>query len=78
MDIDLRMSLAVDVYSFGIMLWELWFRMVPYADTQMSKIVSHVKRGKRLPFIDLPDEMPLSTSLKILICLLYTSDAADE
>ena len=45
-----------DVYSFGINLWELWTRKVPYGKLQpMQVAVAVMSKGKRP---DVPDDMP--------------------
>ena len=45
-----------DVYSFGINLWELWTRKVPYRKLHpMQVAVAVMSKGKRP---DIPDDMP--------------------
>jgi hypothetical protein len=59
--------LAADVYALGVLLWQLWFRAAPYEGFDAARIVKHVKRRKRLPFVDAPGEAPIPASLRALI-----------
>jgi len=45
------------VYSFGIILWELYYRKVPFSDMSTFEIPLHVIEGKRPP---LTKELPRS------------------
>ncbi|CAE7601951.1 CTR1 [Symbiodinium sp. KB8] len=38
---------ASDVYSFGLLLWEMLFRAVPYGDFSIAQIVAAVGHGRR-------------------------------
>lgn len=42
----------VDVYSFGIVLWELFSRLPPWSDvTSVWQITERVHKGQRLPIL---------------------------
>jgi serine/threonine protein kinase len=49
--------LAVDVYAMGVIMWQLWFREVPFEGKAVHKIMSMVTRGKRPP-MDKGDDLP--------------------
>jgi len=45
---DASYSLKVDVYSFGIVLWELWERQVPFMEyTSRFDMMDAIRKGKR-------------------------------
>jgi len=41
--------LAADMYAFGFLLWELWFRATPFSHQSSAMIKAHVGNGRRLP-----------------------------
>ena len=41
--------LAADMYAFGFLLWELWFRALPFSHQSSTMIKAHVSKGRRLP-----------------------------
>lgn len=45
-----------DVYSYGIILWELWTRLMPFHDVETFSVPVLVSRGERP---DVPKDMPL-------------------
>lgn len=49
--------LAIDVYAMGVIMWQLWFRQVPFDGKAIHKIMSMVTRGKRPP-LDKGDDLP--------------------
>ena len=49
-----RASEKVDVYSFGILLWELWTGLYPYADMPEQAVMYGIMFGNLRP--DIPDE----------------------
>jgi serine/threonine protein kinase len=51
-----RYSVKVDVYSFGMVLWELWERRLPFSDmTSRFDIIDAIREGKRP---DISDNCP--------------------
>ena len=52
--------LAVDVYATGVILWQLWFKEVPYFGIKLHKLLGKVTRGKRPPFEPGTDELDAS------------------
>lgn len=64
----------VDVYSYGVMLWEMATRRVPYGEMSQAAIFDHViTHGLRLPF---PNN--ISESLKQLIIRCWSQDPNDR
>ncbi|PKY28487.1 hypothetical protein RhiirB3_473961 [Rhizophagus irregularis] len=41
-------TIQCEIFSFGMLLWELAFRKVPYRDMEISEIQKHVLSGKRI------------------------------
>ena len=39
--------LAVDIYAIAVILWQLWFKQVPYSGKGVHQIITFVMRGKR-------------------------------
>jgi hypothetical protein len=58
---------AGDVYSLGLTLWQLWFRLEPFAGQSPEHIAHHVRRGKRLPLHGIPDAPPMPEALRLII-----------
>jgi serine/threonine protein kinase len=54
---DLHYSRKVDVFSFGIILWEIWLRRIPFQDLT-EPVVDVIGRGERPP-ISIHDNIPL-------------------
>ena len=50
----------VDVYSFGIIIWEIWARTQPYKDMDVSQVINYVVNENGRPDLDLikKEEMP--------------------
>lgn len=40
-------TLSADVYSFGLLLWEMLYRAVPYGDYSIAQIICMVGHGRR-------------------------------
>jgi len=64
--------LAVDVYAMGVIMWQLWFREVPFEGKAVHKIMSMVTRGKRPP-MDKGDDLP-PTALAELINMCWVQE----
>jgi hypothetical protein len=58
--------LAVDVYALSIILWQLWFKRLPFEGKSIHKIISWVGKGKRLK-LDLDNHPSPPEPLKVLI-----------
>jgi serine/threonine protein kinase len=41
-------SRKVDVYAFGVLLWEMFVRRLPFGGWRVEDIVRHVSAGRRL------------------------------
>lgn len=48
-------SKASDIFSFGIVLWELFERKIPYMGISNSEVIEKVTKGYRMPK---PDDFP--------------------
>ncbi|PKC08331.1 kinase-like protein [Rhizophagus irregularis] len=50
---------ACEMFSFGMLLWELSFNRVPYKDMEYDEIIEHVMSGKRetLDFVNCPRDI---------------------
>ncbi|RIA82661.1 kinase-like domain-containing protein [Glomus cerebriforme] len=42
-----KFSSKCDIFSFGMLLWEIAFDVIPYKDWSYTNIIDHVKAGKR-------------------------------
>ncbi|CAB5189772.1 unnamed protein product [Rhizophagus irregularis] len=42
-----KFSSKCDIFSFGMLLWEIAFDVIPYRDWSYTNIIDHVKAGKR-------------------------------
>lgn len=69
--------LAVDVYAIGIIMWQLWFRSVPFSGKSVHKILSSVCKGKR-PSLDHDPEDPLPLSLAALVQECWSQEQEDR
>lgn len=61
-------SKSVDVFAFGIMLWELVARAVPFAGWRPADIRDGVLRGERPPLSRLPGDTPSAVTDLIVAC----------
>ena len=48
-------STKVDVWSFGVLLWELWTRQVPFAGLTNHELIHRIQNGRLLEW---PDKTP--------------------
>ncbi|GBC02485.1 hypothetical protein RclHR1_04650002 [Rhizophagus clarus] len=44
---DVPYTVQCEIFSFGMLLWELAFQRIPYKDMEISEIQKHVLSGKR-------------------------------
>ncbi|KAM9853192.1 ankyrin repeat and protein kinase domain-containing protein 1 [Aulostomus maculatus] len=49
---------AFDVYSFGIIIWEILTQQKPYSGWSVTTVLLHVSHGKRLCLEMIPEERP--------------------
>lgn len=66
---DSLLSKATDVYSFGVILWELYCGHRPYAGMSHGQIIHQITSGKAL---ELPNKSP--PGLKELVAQCMASD----
>ncbi|OHS99760.1 TKL family protein kinase [Tritrichomonas foetus] len=65
---------SVDVYSFGMVLWEMLTRQIPFSDLEAAQVIFHVAIMKSRPFIG--DETP--EPLKKLIERCWAQEPEDR
>ncbi|RIB24353.1 kinase-like domain-containing protein [Gigaspora rosea] len=46
-DNPVRYTFKCEIFSFGMMLWEIAFEKIPYTNMEMNKIKEHVLKGNR-------------------------------
>lgn len=66
-----RCSEKVDVWSFGIVLWELLTREPPFRDLEQNSIIFSVGSGKLQPLI--PSTCPNGFKLIMQMCWKFTA-----
>ena len=66
-------SEASDVYSFAIVMWEIWSRQVPWSGLKPVQIMRKVDKGERPP---VPAGMP--AELRELMVRAWAHDAAER
>ena len=66
-------SEASDVYSFAIVMWEIWSRQVPWSGLRPMQIMKKVDKGERPP---IPAGMP--RDLRDLMVRAWAHDAAER
>lgn len=49
---DERYTFKCEIFSYGMLLWELGAQRFPYKNMEMKEIMSHVKSKKRETFED--------------------------
>jgi|GEM_PF-3783395 len=62
---NLPCSTLSDIYSFGVILWELFARKLPFSDADNQEIIRRVRRGEREP---IPEETPVTYAKLIRGC----------
>jgi len=70
--IDVPYSSSIDVYSFAIVLWELFSGKVPFKELQVEDPIKAIVGGYRPPLDFLPPDLP-----KEIITMITTSWQAD-
>jgi len=74
--LSLRMiSRACDVWSFGITLWEMIERQIPYEGIPTLEVVKYVQNGNRLPR---PTKVPIPDSLWELMLSCWNEVPAER
>eukprot|EP00878_Enallax_costatus_P010057 GHUV01010498.1.p1 GENE.GHUV01010498.1~~GHUV01010498.1.p1 ORF type:complete len:719 (+),score=216.73 GHUV01010498.1:179-2335(+) len=68
---DGKMSKAVDVWSFGVVLWEMYMGRAPYAGLSHSQVLHTVGSGKGLP---MPTDAPAGFIELLSACLSRTPE----
>lgn len=43
---------ALDMYALGVIMWQLWFKEVPYANKGIHQLINHVMKGNRPPLTE--------------------------
>ena len=66
-------SEASDVYSFAIVMWEIWSRQVPWSGLRPMQIMKKVDKGERPP---IPAGMP--AELRELMVRAWAHNAAER
>jgi serine/threonine protein kinase len=67
-------TMAADVYSFGIVMWEIVTRQLPFENYEFNyEVLDAVKRGERLP---LPSSCP--SEMEILIKDCWKADPCER
>lgn len=61
-------SEAADVYSFGVIIWEIIFQVSPWAGEHTMNIVYKVTRGLRPPITNMPPHTPKHISAIMETC----------
>jgi serine/threonine protein kinase len=73
--------LAVDVYAVAVILWQLWFKITPFAGKSVHKIIALAMKGKRPPLQPSPADgvdashPPLPPALASLVAACWAQDA---
>jgi serine/threonine protein kinase len=68
-------SVKTDVYSYGVTLWEMITRKVPFADMDYTQVAINVHRGLRLP---IPSDAPQPFAELMRECWAQAPDARPD
>ena len=72
---DDHYTIKVDVYSFGIILFETITNSIPFQEQNDNSIIANVTKGKRPQF---PENVPIPPSLKNLIQRCWDGNAKNR
>ena len=67
-----------DVYSVGLLLWELWFRRPPFEGEETAKLLDAVTSKRRPPLMGVPGVAPPPEALAELIELCWAPNPKDR
>ena len=67
-----------DVYSVGLLLWELWFRRPPFEGEETAKLLDAVSSKRRPPLMGVPGAAPPPEALAELIELCWAPNPKER
>jgi serine/threonine protein kinase/ABC-type branched-subunit amino acid transport system substrate-binding protein len=60
-----------DIFSYGVILWELVFRKKPWEGVHSMKVIQQVGAGKRLALTNVPHDTPSDIVELIKLCMTH-------